>query len=736
MAAETAAEPTTINQFRRMWGLGYERLIPVMPPEADVHPQSRIAARIAVGDDSRGKIPGVRGRDGLWRGLDLNAMEATESDLDAWHEMGASVGVKTGEGLIAIDIDTTDRAAARALYELAATHLGPAPVRFGKHPKVLLPYLVEEDEDLPYRGVRFSTETERSARVEMLTAGRQFVAQGTHPATNRPYAWPQGITPYKGLTTVTQQQIDDFFAAVAETTDGIVDVEGGRRHLVDQDRLQAKDASILKDALRHLPNHHDDFPSRYDYIAAGCAIKAAFGEANEAEGLDAFLDWCAKWRGPDGERNDPNIAAQDWARMKPPFEIGAQWIFDRAERLGNWQGAHQQFLQPIEGAEPNHDQSRKDRPRIQVLKRDEIATMKRPRFLVDRHIPENSLGFIFGPPGGGKSFMAIDMGLHLAYGLKAWHGDALAAQDQGWVVYLAREGSAGMRQRLKAWEQHHAEEIEGRTCRFALIRDNVNFLIPEDVGAVAQAIRDANLASVSMIVVDTVSRAIAGADENAQKDMTTFIAACEALQDAFQCCVVGVHHSAKGSGDMRGSSVFRGAGDFVLKIEKGKRDPSGGLYARLICDKQKDADDGWQEHYHLAKVDVLDNGEPASSLVPRRVEAKEVPGEAAAALKGPEVGLILARITSAWEAGEPLAKGPPAPARKQAAYILARDLGLSADAVKGTLDLLEQVGQIAVVRGRGPNGKRLSGYQVVDLSVTASLGSSVSTGGQEGDPFS
>ena len=37
-------------------------------------------------------------------------------------------------------------------------------------------------------------------RVELLSDGRQFVAAGIHPATQRPYEWRKPLIPYGDLT--------------------------------------------------------------------------------------------------------------------------------------------------------------------------------------------------------------------------------------------------------------------------------------------------------------------------------------------------------------------------------------------------------------------------------------------------------------------------------------------------------------------------------------------------------
>ena len=67
-------------------------------------------------------------------------------------------------------------------------------------------------------------------------------------------------------------------------------------------------------------------------------------------------------------------------------------------------------------------------------------------------MPKDDLVVLFGASGTFKSFLAIDMALHIAHGLP-WLGRKTAA---GSVVYVAAEGAGGLRKRLAAYARHHS----------------------------------------------------------------------------------------------------------------------------------------------------------------------------------------------------------------------------------------------------------------------------------------
>lgn len=70
-------------------------------------------------------------------------------------------------------------------------------------------------------------------------------------------------------------------------------------------------------------------------------------------------------------------------------------------------------------------------------------------WLVKGLLIEGGFSTVYGPPGTSKSFLVLDLALHVAHG-RDWFGKRVAA---GGVVYVSGEGGAGMLMRMKAWRQ-------------------------------------------------------------------------------------------------------------------------------------------------------------------------------------------------------------------------------------------------------------------------------------------
>lgn len=329
---------TTDNPFRLFYDAGFTRLVPIVPPGVRVSERSALYKR----PKALGKAPGVKRPDGLWQGLDWLKHVTTEADLDVWYAMGAGVGIRTGGGLVAVDIDTLDKGWAEFCGAATREWLGDSVVRTGNAPKRLLVYRTAEP--IAYRRVLFDDglpcKPGAEPRVELLSDDRQFVAHGIHPVTGKPYAWPDGLPQLDELPIITEQQIVSFFAYLVDTLPAAAVSLGTSSSTavnVDQHQL-AGDPTAVAAAVAALPNTTALFPTYDDYVRVGYAIKGSLPDDPD-RALELFQEWAAKWEGG----NDPDVVSADWSRMKPPFEVGAQYLYSLAEKHGSFQAADAWF---------------------------------------------------------------------------------------------------------------------------------------------------------------------------------------------------------------------------------------------------------------------------------------------------------------------------------------------------------------------------------------------------------
>jgi len=371
----------------------------------------------------------------------------------------------------------------------------------------------------------------------------------------------------------------------------------------------------------------------------------------EGRGISLFMD---KWEAAVDQWHDKVAVAAEVPKPARPFDEPEPakfkgYTFD--EETGE--------LTPLNEAKPDADPSlpKSDAVLFEFLDINAMRLLPKPVYLIEGIAIEEALGFVFGPPGCGKSFLTIGMALSIAAFVGQWFGHNL--KKGGPVIYISSEGTGDMVNRIDAWEKEVGVKVAD--LPFYLIRQSINFMLASDVDKLVKtvaAITKLTGQSPVAIFVDTVSRVLPGADENLQKDMTLFIMACDILRTTFHATVIGVHHTSR-AGNMRGSTVFDGAGDFLLGIERGEGETIGTIHAKKI----KSAKDGWDLPFELKTV-VVNAITGESSLVAIPCEKTE---ERPNAWPPRDVcKKILQAVGSAWHSGKPWSSYPQT--RKQGRY--------------------------------------------------------------------
>jgi hypothetical protein len=232
----------------------------------------------------------------------------------------------------------------------------------------------------------------------------------------------------------------------------------------------------------------------------------------------------------------------------------------------------------------------------------------------------------------------------LAHGMD-WHG--IRAKPCG-VLYIAGEGARGIGKRVKGWRQEHA--MEGVEAPFLLLPVAVQLLDEKERTKLLRTIDAAAVRAgfpIALTVVDTVSRALAGSDENGQEAMSAFVKALDIIKAHAGGAALGVHHSGKDKErGMRGSTVLLGACDASIRITKNDE------LVTLKTEKQKDAEEAEPIYLKLKKVTWATGfEEEQSTLVPFRSEVPEITKED---LDRARIAQAFGIMADAWEVGRPL----------------------------------------------------------------------------------
>lgn len=220
-------------------------------------------------------------------------------------------------------------------------------------------------------------------------------------------------------------------------------------------------------------------------------------------------------------------------------------------------------------------------------------------WLVQGVVGQGRFACVYGKPGSFKTFVMLDLALCIATG-QPWHGRPV---QQGAVLYIAGEGADDLTDRMRAWRIGNETDIPRD---FKIMPNILPLTMTDQVEALIREIRQRYPGlAFSMIVVDTLSRALAGKDENNQADMSLAVASAAMIQGALGCTVVVVHHGTKADGSLRGSSVLEGALDTTIKV-KASAPESTSRQLTLYCEKMRGGPQFVPVHFEPVTVEVRD----------------------------------------------------------------------------------------------------------------------------------
>lgn len=348
-------------------------------------------------------------------------------------------------------------------------------------------------------------------------------------------------------------------------------------------------------------------------------------------------DHKAAYRALGQERRDANVIylpqaePPDWMTEAPPYDEAPEW-------------ADAGMAEPEEPMAAQHDET----DTFELLDMDELEALPAPEWLIKDLVVDDGLTTVFGDPGAGKSFVVLDMCLRLALGMD-WHG---AETKQTGILYIAGEGARGLGKRVKGWRKEHGKQ--GAKAPFMLLPVPVALLDPAQRAKLLRTIDEAMRRSgfpIGLVVIDTLSRSLAGAGENGADEMGALVASTDIVRQHTGGAVLGVHHSGKDKEKgMRGSTVLLGACDGVIRVSK------DGELVTLKTEKQKDAEESAPIYMRMKKVSwPVEGDEWLSTLVPFITVDRPVAKEE---MTDGQVIKAFAFLTGAWSEGRPLSTAP------------------------------------------------------------------------------
>lgn len=351
------------------------------------------------------------------------------------------------------------------------------------------------------------------------------------------------------------------------------------------------------------------------FIRVLAALKGAFGN----RGLELAHEWCRRnshtYDGPEIDGKWPGIAGTDMGCLAGMFDDrDATWReqFKRRTATPSLSGAPAKTLAEAGISSLEDDEDADKEPEEQFTAADWFEIAKQPpvEHLIDGLVPEEGLTVFAAESEAGKSFVVVDWAMRLVHGPFEWLGRKI---EPGSVIYLSGEGGSGLGARLRAWQSDRDTSAEAAGGRYCAITSGIPSIDDKkgrkNFAAFVEAIVDQWKGPPALIVVDTLSTALAAGDENDAKVVAPVVRFLGDIQKRYGCAVLVVHHFVKPDRNasatkvskhaVRGSGALTANVDAVLSITL---DTDG--VRRLVTLKQRDGEKLGPLRFRLSKVET------------------------------------------------------------------------------------------------------------------------------------
>ncbi len=195
---------------------------------------------------------------------------------------------------------------------------------------------------------------------------------------------------------------------------------------------------------------------------------------------------------------------------------------------------------------------------------EDLESVPLPRMAVEELIPEWGVGWLGGPSGTYKSFVAVQLARALAHGVPALGNPEFAVDQARRVLYVAGEDSAGVAMRSRA-ARHRLGVKAGR--ELALYPRPIDLTSEHEVADMcAFVLRH----EIEFIVVDTFRQSTLGLEENSNSEVGVILGRLIALRDEHEIGSLLLDHTnktAQGLADLGGAGAKRANADYVLMID-------------------------------------------------------------------------------------------------------------------------------------------------------------------------
>lgn len=174
---------------------------------------------------------------------------------------------------------------------------------------------------------------------------------------------------------------------------------------------------------------------------------------------------------------------------------------------------------------------------------------------------------LYGESNVGKSFVSVDICCSISRS-QDWMG---RSTHGGLVIYVATESPNSILRRVAAYKARHRVDLGGFIVVSSPFDLHTSDQSVNELIDLVKFIEGGLGKKVELIAIDTLSRALSGADENSASSMSVVVRRIDTLRDKTKTAVLMVHHTGKETNrGMRGWSGLRAAVDSEICVSSQK----------------------------------------------------------------------------------------------------------------------------------------------------------------------
>ena len=202
------------------------------------------------------------------------------------------------------------------------------------------------------------------------------------------------------------------------------------------------------------------------------------------------------------------------------------------------------------------------------------------KYIVDGLIEDETITLFSGKEKIGKTYVLMDMALHMAAG-KPWLGYQTMVDSKGGILWLNLDMSRSTAQRRineisngieKGWNIKNPQLfdnfslMDGQVFRDAGYTDSIQFFSDSDAveGLKEYIIKN----NIKVCFIDNLIQVEGAAQENSSNDIQKVFNKLKQLRDETHCSFIVIHHTTKDGGRGRGSSDIFGETDLNLQLNQ------------------------------------------------------------------------------------------------------------------------------------------------------------------------